>query len=167
VHVGGIARSTDGGASWLPTLDIDNDVHEVCVHPTRPECAAAATALGLGLSRDGGATWTIEAEGLHAPYCSAVAFVGDDVLVAAAADHFAREGALYRRPLDGGAALAPVALGRSARTAGIVDTACLAVNGSAVAVADKAGHLYLSPDGGRTWSNGTAKIAGTSAVLLV
>jgi hypothetical protein len=167
VHVGGIPRSTDGGASWLPTLDIDSDVHEVCVHPTRPDRAAAATALGLGISRDGGATWSIETQGLHALYCSAVAFVGDDVLVAAADDHFAGEGALYRRSLDGGAALAPVALGPSARTAGIVDTACIAVNGADLAVADKVGHLYVSSDGGRTWSTCGDMAAGTSALLLV
>ena len=29
VHVGGVLRSPDGGASWQPTLDIDADVHQV------------------------------------------------------------------------------------------------------------------------------------------
>jgi hypothetical protein len=29
VHVGGIPRSTDGGRSWQPTIDINSDVHEV------------------------------------------------------------------------------------------------------------------------------------------
>src|SRR5262245_4953721 len=97
VHVGGIPRSTDGGTTWQPTIDIDHDVHDVSAHPTRPGLVAAASARGLGVSRDGGATWTVEEEGLHASYCSAVAFLGDDVVVAASTDHFASEGAIYRR----------------------------------------------------------------------
>ena len=101
VHVGGIPRSNDGGVTWQPTIDIDNDVHQVCAHPTRPEIVIAAAASGLCVSEDGGATWTTEQEGLHAPYCSAVAFAGDDILVAASADHFAAQGAIYRRPIDG------------------------------------------------------------------
>jgi Neuraminidase (sialidase) len=68
VHVGGIPRSTDGGTTWHPTIDIDHDVHDVCAHPTRPGLVAAAAARGLGVSRDGGATWTVEVEGLHASY---------------------------------------------------------------------------------------------------
>src|SRR5262245_36409923 len=36
VHVGGIPRSIDGGATWQPTIDIDVDVHEVRAHPTDP-----------------------------------------------------------------------------------------------------------------------------------
>jgi hypothetical protein len=34
VHVGGIPRSVDAGASWEPTIDIDADVHQVVA--TRP-----------------------------------------------------------------------------------------------------------------------------------
>ncbi|MGH8178704.1 MAG: hypothetical protein ACREV5_20800 [Steroidobacter sp.] len=37
VHVGGIPRSTDGGLTWRPTIDIEHDVHQVCAHPTRPD----------------------------------------------------------------------------------------------------------------------------------
>jgi hypothetical protein len=50
------------------------------------------------ISRDAGATWTIERGGLHASYCSAVAFSGDDILVSASTDHFAAQGRIYRRP---------------------------------------------------------------------
>lgn len=66
VHVGGIPRSIDGGVTWQPTIEVDSDVHQVCAHPTRPEIVAAATAIGLAMSLDGGATWTIERDGLHA-----------------------------------------------------------------------------------------------------
>lgn len=95
VHVGGIPRSVDGGTTWQPTIDVDSDVHEVHAHPNRPGVVVAAAAAGLCTSSNGGATWRIEQAGLHAPYCSAVAFAGDDVLVSASADHFAAEGAIY------------------------------------------------------------------------
>ena len=91
VHVGGIPRSTDGGVTWQPTIDIDTDVHEVCAHPIDPEIVIAAAAAGPGISHDGGATWTIEQDGLPASYCSAVAFLGRDLLVAASTDHFAAQ----------------------------------------------------------------------------
>jgi hypothetical protein len=35
VHVGGVPRSTDGGVTWQPTIDVDSDVHEVRAHPHR------------------------------------------------------------------------------------------------------------------------------------
>jgi hypothetical protein len=62
VHVGGIPRSTDGGATWQPTIDIDNDVHEVRAHPRRPDIVMAATAIGLCTSRDRGLTWEVMTE---------------------------------------------------------------------------------------------------------
>jgi len=72
VHMGGIPRSMECGRTWQPTIDINSDVHEVCAHPADPDIVAAASAIGLCISRDAGATWTIEKEGLHAPHCSAV-----------------------------------------------------------------------------------------------
>ena len=79
VHVVGSPRSVDGGRIWQPTIVV------------------AASAIGLCISRNGGATWKIERDGLHAPYCSAVAFSGDDILVSAPTDHFSAQGRIYRR----------------------------------------------------------------------
>jgi len=167
VHVGGIPRSTDGGKTWQPTIDIESDVHEVCAHPARPEIVAAASAIGLCISRDSGATWTIEQDGLHALYCSAVAFVGDDILVAASADHFAPNGAVYRRPIDDDRSPTRVRGGFPEWTDGIVDTDCIASNASWVTAADKGGNLYVSADAGRTWSSRANGLSGISSVLVV
>jgi hypothetical protein len=87
VHVGGIPRSIDGGRSWQPTIDINSDVHEVRAHQADPDIVVAASAIGLCISRDAGATWTVERDGLHAAYCSAAAFCGDDIFVSASTDH--------------------------------------------------------------------------------
>jgi hypothetical protein len=167
VHVGGIPRSTDGGITWQPTIDVDSDVHEVRAHPNRPGVVMAAAAIGLCASRDGGLTWDVEQEGLHASYCSAVAFAGDDVLVSASVDHFAAQGAIYRRPADGGDSLVAVGGGLPAWTEGIVDTGCIATRGSAVALADRKGNLHVSADTGRTWSRRATDLPSPSSVLIV
>jgi hypothetical protein len=166
VHVGGIPRSTDGGVSWHPTIEMDSDVHQVCAHPTRPEIVVAATGIGLGISRDGGQTWTTEREGLHAPYCSEVAVVGDDILVAASADHFAREGAIYRRAIDSDGPLTPVGGGLPRWIDGISDTGNIAVWGQAIAVADRAGNLFLSGNAGHTWSRQDVQLPTPSGLFV-
>ena len=50
VHVGGVARSRDGGRSWAPTVDIESDVHQILTHPTRAEVVLAAAAAGFDLA---------------------------------------------------------------------------------------------------------------------
>jgi hypothetical protein len=166
VHVGGIPRSTDGGATWQPSIDVDSDVHEVRAHPTRPGVVMAAAAIGLCTSRDGGLTWDVEQEGLHASYCSAVAFAGDDVLVSASVDHFATQGAIYRRPVDGHGPLMAIAGGLPKWIDGIADTSCIATHDSTVAIADRNGNLYLSTDTGRGWSRQAYGLPSASSVLI-
>ncbi len=151
VHVGGIPRSTDAGATWHPTIDIDCDVHQVCAHPTRPNIVVAATAAGLCISRDAGVTWTVEQRGLHASYCSAVAFGRDDIFLAASDDHFARQGAVYRRPIDGHDPPQLVGGGLPTWIDGIADTDCIATRESMVAVIDRSGRVYVSEDNGTSW----------------
>ena len=81
VHVGGIQRSTDLGESWEPTIEVDHDVHEVRAHPTHPNVVMAAAAVGLCVSDDAGATWSVVTDGLPLTYARAVAFIDDDVLL--------------------------------------------------------------------------------------
>jgi photosystem II stability/assembly factor-like uncharacterized protein len=166
VHVGGIPRSTDGGVTWQPTIDIDSDVHEVRAHPVHRDIVIAAAAVGLCVSRDGGATWSAEDEGLHASYCSAVAFSEQDILVSASSDHFATKGVIYRRPIDGIGPLQPVA-GLPEWLEGITDTGCIAANGSVLAVADKGGNLYVSDDAGNSWLRRGSNLPPISNVLIV
>ena len=127
----------------------------------------AAAAIGLCASRDGGVTWGVEQEGLHASYCSAVAFAGEDVLVSASVDHFAVQGAIYRRRVDGHDSLVAVGGGVPAWTDGIIDTGCIAARGSAVALADRKGNLSVSADTGRSWSRRASGLPPPSCVLIV
>ncbi len=166
VHVGGIPRSMDDGRTWQPTIDINSDVHEVRAHPANPDIVVAAAAVGLCISRDSGATWIIERDGLHAPYCSAVAFSGDDIILSASTDHFAAEGRIYRRPVKPDGSLVAVEGGMPAWIEGIADTDCIAANGSSIAVADRAGNLYGSDDFGRAWSCRSTGLPTPSDVLI-
>ncbi|HEX4533876.1 MAG TPA: hypothetical protein VH000_06565 [Rhizomicrobium sp.] len=166
VHVGGIPRSTDGGQTWQPTIDVEADVHQVCAHPARPELVIAAAAVGLCISRDAGATWTIEQRGLHAPHCSAVAFGRNDIFVSASVDPFSQQGAVYRRPIDGDGPLAPVGGSMPRWTAGRADTDCIATRESTVAVIDGAGNLYVSGDDGATWTTPAGPIPSPSGLHI-
>ncbi len=166
VHVGGIPRSMDGGKTWQPTIDINSDVHEVRAHPENPDIVVAAAAVGLCISRDSGATWIIEREGLQASYCSAVAFSGDDILVSASIDHFAAQGRIYRRPVKPDGSLVAVEGGLPAWIQGIADSGCIAANGSSIAVADQAGNLYASDDFGRAWFCRSTRLPTPSGVLI-
>jgi hypothetical protein len=167
VHVGGVPRSVDRGVTWRPTIEIDADVHEVCAHPDDPDRVIAAAAAGCCISDDGGSTWRIERDGLHAPYCSAVAFLGDDVLVSAATGHFATEGAVYRRAIGARSPFVPVGGGLPRWLDGIVDTRCIATDGSTAAIADRAGNVYLSTDGGSAWLRIAEGLPLPSSVVIV
>jgi photosystem II stability/assembly factor-like uncharacterized protein len=166
VHVGGIPRSMDCGKTWHPTIDINSDVHEVRAHQADPDIVVAASAIGLCISRDAGATWTIERDRLHASYCSAVAFSGDDILVSASTDHFAAQGRIYRRPIRPDGNTVAVEDGLPAWINGIADTGCIATNGSTIVVVDRAGTLYLSSEFGLAWSRSSSELPTPSSVLI-
>lgn len=166
VHVGGVPRSADSGSTWRPTIDINSDVHQVCAHPTRPNLVIAAAAVGLCISRDAGTTWTIEQQGLHAHYCSAVAFTSNDIFVAASTDHFAAQGIVYRRPIDSNDPLRPLGGGMPKWINGVADTNCIVARDSTAAVIDRSGRLYLSHDDGETWSNPVDRLTDPSGLHI-
>jgi hypothetical protein len=147
VHVGGILRSTDGGESWAPTIDVDTDVHQV-VAPGGP--VLAASAYGLGESTDSGVTWGLVTDGLHATYLRAVARAGDDVLVSASTGPGGERSAVYRRA-GGVGPLERCRDGLPEWLVGNVDTGWLDAAGSDAAFATADGTVYASSDGGRTW----------------
>lgn len=150
VHVGGIVRSRDTGQSWESTIDIDSDVHQVLAPPGRPALVLAACAEGLAVSEDGGDTWRFDSEGLHGPYCRAVAVSGETVFVTASEGHRGRRAAVYRRDLAGGA-FVKCSQGLPEWFVGNVNTLCLAASGSEIAFGTEQGQVFVSNDLGQTW----------------
>lgn len=150
VHVGGILRSSDGGATWQPTLDIDLDVHQVVVAPDGT--VLAATAVGLAVSTDGGGTWAVVDDGLAATYARAVAVAGDTVLLSVSTGPDGGRAAVYRRPLHGGGPFRRTSIGLPGTLPGNVDTFCLVADGPLAAIGTFAGRVYLSDDAGGSWA---------------
>jgi hypothetical protein len=151
VHVGGVVRSRDQGASWTPTVDIEADVHQVLAHPARPEVVLLASAEGFGLSRDGGDSYQFATTGLHAHYLRAVAVAGEHVVVSASAGFHGRRSAIYHKRLDGGTRFERCAEGLPKWFDDNIDTACLAAVGALVVFGTGDGRVFRSLDAGEHW----------------
>jgi hypothetical protein len=100
------------------------------------------------------------------PICSAVAFGRNDIFVSASTGHFAEQGAVYRRPIDGDGPLQPLAGGMPKWIEGIVDTGCIATRDSMVAVIERSGRLYVSHDDGASWSCQSDRLPVPSALHI-
>jgi hypothetical protein len=151
VHVGGIPRSTDGARTWEPTIDIDADVHQVIAHPTQPDLALAAGAVGLAHSEDGGTSWSIDTDGLRATYARAVAVAGDAVMLSASDGPGGGHAAVYRTPLGPSIHLQRCTEGLPEWFEGNIDTGSLAASDSTVAFASNDGRAFISVDTGERW----------------
>jgi photosystem II stability/assembly factor-like uncharacterized protein len=165
VHVGGVLRSTDGGVTWRPTLDIDHDVHQVLARPGGAGVLVAAFD-GFGLSDDGGDTWRWDNEGLHAHYCRALAIADDAVLISASGGHHGRRAAVYRRRLDRGERWERCRAGLPEWFTDNVDTGCLAAHGRTAVIGTEDGCVFLSRDAGEHWEATAKSLAPVRAVAL-
>jgi hypothetical protein len=165
VHVGGILRSTDGGATWAPTIDIHADVHQVAVAPDRADTVLAACARGLASSGDGGRTWTYASDGLHASYCRAVAAAGDRLYLSAATGPGGRRAGLYRRPLAGGV-FERCRAGLPEWFDANIDSGCLAAVGDEVAFGTAAGQVWRSSDAGGRWELAVSGLPPVRALVM-
>jgi hypothetical protein len=148
VHVGGILRSEDE-RTFVPTIDIHSDVHEVI---TINGTLLAATARGLATSVDGGSSWSFDTSGLHASYCRAVTVADDTVLLSASVGPFGGRAAVYRRPLTAEGGFEKCENGLPEWFSDNIDTGCLSARGSAAAFATSDGRVFSSEDGGVTWT---------------
>lgn len=167
VHVGGVLRS-EGDGRWVPTVDIDADVHQVLVVPGDDDHVVAATALGLATSRDRGANWTFTTGGLHGTYARAVAVAGDWLLMSASTGPYTDRAAVYRRPLGAAAdePFEPCASGLPAFTENI-DTGSLVGSPSGQAVvAGPDGRLWASSDAGAAWEEAACGLPPVRRLVL-
>ena len=165
VHVGGVARSRDGGRSWQPTVDVEADVHQVIAHPTRAEVVLAAAYEGFGVSRDGGDTWAFVTEGMHALYARGIAIADDVVFVSASKGPGGSRAALYRKPLDGAGAFERCH-DRLPWFNDNIDTACVQAAGPVVVFGTEDGRVFLSSDRGQSWTLLTKGLSPVRCISL-
>ena len=166
VHVGGIPRSVDGGASWVPTIPVMYDVHEVHADPDRPALVAAAAAVGLCVSLDGGVAWTVLSDGLEGMTVLAVAVLRDEVLFSVQDGPFATRSQVWRWRI-GGAHIGPVRDGLPPWCDGRVDTRGIAAGQGRAAVIDGGGNLWLSATGSVEWRRIAQHVPNALGVAIV
>jgi hypothetical protein len=147
VHVGGLWRLEAGGGSFEQVVEPEADIHEVCAGSGG--IVAVAAAKGFGWSRDGGATWSFTADGLHAPYCRAVALDGDVAYVSASTGPRTTDGRLYRCRL--GEPLRQCTAGLPESFPFNIDTGSVTARSGEVAFGTHEGQVYRSADGGSTF----------------
>jgi hypothetical protein len=169
VHVGGILRSADSGATWEPTIDLNVDVHQVFAVPGQAGTVVAACGeAGLAMTTDGGATWTTSTDGLAETYCRAVVVADDTVLLAAQAGFEGGNATLYRRPLeDPEAPFVPCAGGLPDGLPGTIDTHTVATWDEQAAIVLPNGDLYVSRDAGYAWRRLATSLGDVRAVILL
>jgi len=165
VHVGGVLRSRDDGATWQPTIDLHADVHRVVTGHGR---VYAAGATGLSVSDDGGDTWRLSAAGLHAAYCRSVAVCGPGVLLSASQGPGGRHAALYRSDLDA-TQFERCREGLPEWFEGNLDSLCLDAlpGGELAAFGTEGGEVYASRDGGASWSGVASGLGSIRCVLVL
>jgi hypothetical protein len=166
VHVGGLPYSLDRGNSWMPTIPILFDVHEVRAHPTLSNFVAAASAIGLCVSQDGGQAWEVISEGLQLKNSLAVAILRDEVLFTISDGPFPKQSQLWRWRI-GGKSSEQVRDGLPEWLDGKVDTAQLASNGERAAFVDGGGSLWLSETGSKGWKRLATGIAYPFGLALL
>jgi len=165
VHVGGVLHTSDAGQTWKPTIDVDEDVHQVA---TAEGLVLAAGARGLSTSADNGETWSLRTDGLEARYSRAVVVCGDALLVSASNGPRGGNAGVYRGGLDGGG-FARCRTGLPEWFDDNIDTYCLdALNdGSFAAFGTADGRVYASRDRGDTWVELVTGLPPVRHVLLV
>ena len=150
VHVGGIPFSIDRGESWMPTIPVMFDVHEVRAHPSLPNLVASACAVGLCVSQDHGQTWRVFSEGPEVTNSLAVVVLEDEVLFSVQDGPFAKRSQVWRWTL-GSDRLEQVRDGLPEWLDGKVDTNWIAAGKGQAAILDGGGNLWLSQSGSFGW----------------
>ena len=145
VHVGGIIRYDNTGV--VPTIDLDQDVHQVVTSHVIQGSVVAATAYGLAESHNGH-DFETRSTGLFATYCRAVALKGEAVFVSASNGPRATEGRAYRTTIHGDGF--DLLTGGLPDFHGNIDTHCLGVVDGRVYLGH-GGSGWASEDDGDTW----------------
>jgi hypothetical protein len=155
VHVGGVPISDNQGESWVPTMPVSYDVHEVRSHPSDPRLVAAAAAVGICISEDAGRNWRVFSEklenaGFQEKTSLAVAVLEDEILFSVQQSPFAKRSQIWKWTI-GSSHMEQVRDGLPEWLDGRVDTGGMAAAEGKAAIADCGGSLWISAEGSRGW----------------
>lgn len=167
VEVGGVAISLDGGLTWQAVnTGLFEDVHAVAAVG---ETLFAATGGGLHCSRNSGANWTWEANGIDRGYTQGLVITEGYVLVSAASgpppmwESGGPEAAIFRASLRSEIfEFKKVAEGFE----GNIGRQGLAASGDLVVAGTSAGELLVSTNSGGSFENVSSDLPGINAVAI-
>ena len=161
----GILKSTDGGVTWIKSLDFSTSdlkgVSDILIHPSNPSIVFAATTDGVYRTTDAGNSWAL----IHnAILAQDLCFKPNDpnVLYVGAGNFGSANHGIYKTTNAAGVSPSFVKLGGGLPSVytGMVRLHISADNpskvfasvGKAPGTSDANG-LYVSPDEGATWTN--------------
>jgi uncharacterized protein (TIGR03437 family) len=160
-----IFKSEDRGESWT-TVGSVPDVHTLTPDPAVVGTLYAGSSVGLYKSVNGGATWTLSANGLPIePVKAIVVDPTNTKVVYAGTSNPSRTGTVYKS-IDGGATWAPSDTGLNAR---LVNGLAMSPSNSNTIYAGTISGMFKSVDGGANWvaiNNGLTYIANGSPLTL-
>jgi hypothetical protein len=131
-----------------------------------PNIVAAAAAVGLCVSQDGGRNWNVLSAGLEMTSSLAVAVLDEDVLFSIQDGPLAKRSQVWRWQ-TGGERVEQVRDGLPEWLDGKIDTAHIAAGGERAAIVDGGGNLWLSRAGTSGWERVATGLAYAFGLLIV
>lgn len=150
IHVGGILKTTGSFKEFSPTIDVDADAHQV-LYDEDTGWLYAATARGVGVSKNKGKNWDFIDQGLHAPYCRAVANTENNIFISASTGPSTEDSKIYRMDKRSLKKAEPGMAGLPQKFQGNINTYCLYARGQDVIFASASGELFYSNNEANDW----------------
>ncbi len=167
IEVGGMVRSSDGGATWKQLPGLNDDIHCVNLSAHRPQSIYVATARAPYRSDNGGDDWKLINAGIQRRYTLHISAAPDDsnLVLVTVSENARRSNPQFYRSADAGQSWQLVdGLGEGENPQDMV-VAFEWDPGETkkVYAGTDGGHLYCSEDRGVTWQRLPVEL-GTVAV---
>jgi photosystem II stability/assembly factor-like uncharacterized protein len=156
----GVRKTTDGGASWLLSVNGLSSVPVASLASSSPNLYAGTHGAGLRVSRDGGGSWAAFGSGLNDSYISALALDPSTLSTMYAGTAHPYDGSTSERiykSTDSGSTWTRTSLDAGGFT---VDFIAVRPGRSAEIFAGSSGvsGLFHTTDGGQSWSTITTDV---------
>ena len=155
IEVGGVVRSSDGGATWQQLPGLDDDIHCLHLGTDNQQRVYVATASAPFRSSNGGDQWEQINDGLARRYTLHIAAAPDDAdqVLVTVSENARRKSPQFYRSANGGQTWQKVdGLGEGEEPESMVVAFEWDPSSSDdVYAGTDGGELYHSPDRGQTW----------------
>lgn len=170
VEIGGLIRSDDGGRTWQDrTGDMNRDVHCVAAHPAAPNVLHTSTPQGPYRSNDGGLSWNHVWRDRSPSYSAQVAVhpAQPDTVIAGISRGFRGGDAALFRSTNRGETWTRVTEECPSLASTIFKALAFSRSAPEVAAAGTmAGEVWLSLDGGRSWTVAASGLPSVRSLLV-